>query len=59
MSSDQLLREVAATASKVVDARAEYKKAVRAAHEGGISLREIGFAAGVSHEQVRRLIQAK
>jgi DNA invertase Pin-like site-specific DNA recombinase len=31
---------------------------IRAAHAVGVSLREIAGAAGVSHEQVRRILRA-
>lgn len=37
-------------------AAVRFEQRVRNAHENGLSLREIASAAGVSHEQVRRIL---
>lgn len=50
------LRKVERAAAKAAVARSALQTAVREAHENGQPLRKIAEAAGVSHEQVRRLI---
>ena len=35
------------------------REAIRAAHEAGVSLRQIASEAGLSHEQVRRIVQGE
>lgn len=37
-------------------ARQEVERAIRIAHAAGASLRDIAKAAGISHEQVRRIL---
>lgn len=37
-------------------ARKEVERAIRIAHAAGASLRDIAKAAGISHEQVRRIL---
>lgn len=50
------LTRVARAAAKAASARAALEQEVRAAHSAGQSLRAIGAAAGVSHEQVRKML---
>lgn len=47
---------VAADSAKAIRARATFEASVVAAANAGHSLRQIGEAAGVSHEQVRRIV---
>jgi hypothetical protein len=49
------LRKVERAAAKVAAARAGLELAVREARAAGAPLRAVAQAAGVSHEQVRRL----
>jgi hypothetical protein len=49
------LRKVERAAAKVAAARAGLELAIRQARSEGASLRAVATAAGVSHEQVRRL----
>ena len=51
------LERVEQAAFAVADAREEFETAIRAAHANGAALRTIAEAAGVSHEQVRRMIR--
>jgi AcrR family transcriptional regulator len=50
------LDSVAASAAKAQRARADFEARVVSAAEQGHSLRQIGDAAGVSHEQIRRVV---
>ncbi len=52
------LRKVKHAAARSAAWRAALERAIREAHEEGASLRAIADAAGVSHEQVRRIIRA-
>lgn len=54
--SRSALTAVAAEAAKAMRARADFEAAVVAATEAGHSLRQVGEAAGVSHEQIRRIV---
>ncbi|MEA3019897.1 MAG: hypothetical protein QOI47_1421 [Actinomycetota bacterium] len=47
---------VAADSAKALRARVRFEAAVVAATNAGHSLRQIGEAAGISHEQVRRIV---
>lgn len=53
MTELQKVQRAAAKAALAVAARDD---AIRAAHESGDALRKIAEAAGVSHEQVRRIL---
>jgi hypothetical protein len=53
------LRAVTATADRLHAAEDAQHEAIRAANEAGASLRQIATAAGLSHEQVRRIVQGK
>jgi hypothetical protein len=55
----QALRSVAATADRLHTAEDAQREAIRAAKEAGASLREIATAAGLSHEQVRRIVHGE
>jgi hypothetical protein len=50
------LRAVAAKANRLHAAEDAQREAIRTAHGAGVSLREIAAAAGLSHEQVRRIV---
>jgi hypothetical protein len=50
------LRKVETAARQLDVARGELYKRIREAHDAGHSLREIGDAAGLSHEQVRLIL---
>lgn len=50
-------RKVERAAAKAAAAHAALVRAIREAHAEGHSLRSIAEAAGVSHEQVRRLVK--
>lgn len=50
------LQKVQGAAEKAALWRVRLELAVREAHASGESLRKIAEAAGVSHEQVRRMI---
>jgi AcrR family transcriptional regulator len=51
------LLNIERAAAKVAASRTALEDAIRAAHAyGGISLRVIAEAAGVSHETVRRIV---
>jgi AcrR family transcriptional regulator len=50
------LARVAADSAKAIRARAKFEASVVAAINAGHSLRQVGEAAGVSHEQVRRIV---
>jgi hypothetical protein len=52
------LQKVQREAAKAASARDKLETAMREAHAAGVSLRDIAAAAGVSHEQVRRMISA-
>jgi hypothetical protein len=49
-------RKVERAAAKAALAREKLELAMREAHENGMALRKIAAAAGVSHEQVRRVL---
>jgi len=49
------LVDVARAADDAARARAELHQAIRRAVKAGESLRSVGEAAGLSHEQVRRI----
>jgi hypothetical protein len=49
--------KVKRAAAKAAASRAALETAIREAHAEGSSLRAIATAAGVSHEQVRRLLE--
>lgn len=51
------LDRVRRAAASTTKARAELVQAIATAHDAGKSLREIGEAAGLSHEAVRKLIR--
>lgn len=53
------LRSVAATADRLHAAEDAQREAIRAANEAGASLRQIAAEAGLSHEQVRRIVQGE
>lgn len=48
-------RKVARAAAKAASARAALDEAIREAREAGVPLRVVADAAGVSHEQIRRI----
>jgi hypothetical protein len=50
------LDRVAADSAKAVHARVKFEASVLAATKAGHSLRQVGEAAGISHEQVRRIV---
>jgi len=50
------LRRVERAAAKAAVAHSALVQAIQEAHDQGLSLRSIAAAAGVSHEQVRRLL---
>ncbi|MEA2405191.1 MAG: hypothetical protein QOE08_1838 [Thermoleophilaceae bacterium] len=52
-----LLLDVSVTSARVHVAEDAQREAIRAASEGGASLRQIASEAGLSHEQVRRIVQ--
>lgn len=58
MSTPQL-RNLKRAAARAADAREGLEAAIRAAHADGESLRKIADIAGVSHEQVRRVVRAE
>lgn len=51
-----MLRKVEKAAAKVVAAQTHMALVIREAHDEGEPLRKIAQAAGVSHEQVRRIL---
>ncbi|MDQ6805745.1 MAG: hypothetical protein M3065_12435 [Actinomycetota bacterium] len=53
------LRAVAATADRLHAAEDAQREAIRAASGAGASLRQIAAEAGLSHEQVRRIVQGE
>jgi hypothetical protein len=53
------LRAVTATADRLHAAEDAQHEAIRTANEAGASLRQIAAAAGLSHEQVRRIVRGK
>jgi predicted transcriptional regulator len=55
--AEQALRAVRVTAGRLHAAEDAQREAIRAANEAGSSLRQIATAAGLSHEQVRRIVQ--
>ena len=55
--TNQQTRMVERAAAKAAAAHAALVQAIREAHAEGESLRSIAEAAGVSHEQVRRLLR--
>lgn len=50
------LRKVKRAAAKAAVARAALEDAIRELHAQGVSLRDLGRVAGMSHEQVRRIV---
>lgn len=50
------IRKIERAAAKAAVAREKLELAMREAHESGLALRKIAEAAGVSHEQVRRVL---
>jgi len=50
------LQKVQREAAKAASARERLETAIREAHEAGEALRKIAEAAGISHEQVRRVL---
>lgn len=50
------LQKVAKAAAKAAVSRERLEDAIREAHASGEALRKIAEAAGVSHEQVRRVL---
>ena len=54
----QSLKRVARATEKLSAARSAHEDAIRAAAADGASNREIADAAGVSREQVRRIVKA-
>lgn len=56
MTKEEAVREVESAALHIEEAEMALLVAIRKAHEIGASLRLIGEAAGMSHEQVRRLL---
>jgi predicted transcriptional regulator len=57
--TEPALRAVAATADRLHAAEDAQREAIRAASEVGASLRQIAAEAGLSHEQVRRIVQGE
>jgi hypothetical protein len=57
--AEYALRSVTATADRLHAAEDAQHEAIRAANEAGASLRQIATAAGLSHEQVRRIVKGK
>jgi predicted transcriptional regulator len=55
--TQQALQAVAATANQLHAAEDAQREAIVAAKEAGASLRKIATEAGLSHEQVRRIVQ--
>jgi predicted transcriptional regulator len=53
----QALRAVAVAAGRLHAAEDAQREAILAANEAGASLRRIATEAGLSHEQVRRVVQ--
>jgi len=53
------LKVVAATASRVRAVEDAQREAIHAAHEAGVSLPQIASDAGLSQEQVRRIVQGE
>jgi predicted transcriptional regulator len=47
------------TAARLRAVEDAQREAIRAAHEAGVSLRQIASEAGLSHEQVRRIVQGE
>lgn len=56
MTAMTALPKVERAAAKAAVARRGLEDAIREAHASGASLRAIAQAAGVSHEQVRRVL---
>ena len=52
-----VLKKVERAAKKATASRELFEESVREAYDAGHSLRPIGEAAGISHEQVRRIVQ--
>jgi predicted transcriptional regulator len=55
--TQRALREVAATADRLHAAEDAQREAILTAKAAGASLRKIATEAGLSHEQVRRIVQ--
>jgi predicted transcriptional regulator len=55
--SQPALKAVAATSEQLHAAEDAQREAILAAKEAGASLRKIATQAGLSHEQVRRIVQ--
>jgi len=58
-SMAQMLQRVAAAKADLLTARDELLDEIRAARAAGLSLRQIGTAAHMSHEEVRRITLAR
>ena len=58
MSEDLREKRVRIAADALEESRRFFHAQVQDAHAKGLSLRAIAAAAGVSHEQVRRMISA-
>jgi hypothetical protein len=56
--AQEALRAVAATSDRLHAAEHAQRDAIRAAYDAGASLRRIATEAVLSHEQVRRIVQA-
>ena len=56
MSTSTETKRVARAAERAARARAELEQSMRYAYTAGESLRTIADAAGVSHEQVRKIV---
>jgi predicted transcriptional regulator len=56
--AQRALRAVAAASDQLHAAEHAQRDAIRAAHDAGASLRQIATEAVLSHEQVRRIVQA-
>lgn len=55
--AEKKIHDVEIAARLALVSQANLEQAIRSAREAGTSLREIAKAAGVSHEQVRRIVQ--
>ena len=55
MQTDEHLAAVARASQQADASLAERDRTIRAAHRHGLSLRQIGNAAGLSHEGIRKI----
>lgn len=58
MTEDLREKRVRIAAANLEESQKFFRIQVQDAHEKGLSLRAIAAAAGVSHEQVRRMIRS-